>query len=130
MDYWDMIRLFPIIMNFISISAVIVSELYHKYPVELDNQIREEIYSNEVIASAARQCGLIMVYGNAIESTNFRDLSPSTVTRYVIVWLMAYMASPSLCRVAKVTAMTLFEPMKNDTRIPNNMDAMLLIMIP
>ena len=35
MDYWDMIRLFPIIMNFISISAVIVSELCHKYPVEL-----------------------------------------------------------------------------------------------
>ena len=125
-----MIRLFPIIMNFISISAVIVSELCHKYPVELDNQVREEIYSNEVIASAARQCGLIMVYGNAIESTNFRDLSPSTVTRYVIVWLMAYRASPSLCRVAKVTAITLFEPIKNDTRIPNNMDAMLLIMIP
>ena len=103
-----MIRLFPIIMNFISISAVIVSELCHKYPVELDNQVREEISPNEVIASAARQCGLIMVYGNAIESTNFRDLSPSTVTRYVIVWLMAYRASPSLCRVAKVTAITLF----------------------
>ena len=83
-------------MNFISISAVIVSELCHKYPVEFDNKIREELYSNEVIASAVKQCGRIMVYGNAIESTNFHDLSPSTVIRYVIVWLMAYMASPSL----------------------------------
>ena len=56
-----------------------------------------------------------------------RDVSPSSVTREVIAWLRSYMALPSLWRVVKVAAITLFEPMKTDRRSPNNMDAMLFM---
>ena len=38
-----MIQLFPIVVEFMSVTSVIVSELCYKSQVELQNQVREEL---------------------------------------------------------------------------------------
>ena len=48
--------------------------------------------------------GEIIMHGYAMESIKLHGLLPASVSREGMAWLMSYTASPSLWRVARVTA--------------------------